>query len=98
MPTTIRLRCALLLLAIGSLSAGCEFLTGPYGDYPAPPETGDGWVTATPEQVGMGSDSLVALVNFINSTEEHLIHSILIVREQRLVFEEYWPGTRPSTT
>jgi len=41
---------------------------------------------------GDEADSLFALLDLIETTEDHLIHSILIVRDQTLVFEEYWPG------
>lgn len=35
---------------------------------------------------------LVDLTDRIARTEGHLLHSLVIVRDQKLVFEEYWPG------
>ena len=75
------------------LVAGCDSQTDPRGDYERPPETGDGWTTASPEAVGMEDDTLLDLLDLINRTSDHLIHSVLIARDQKLVFEEYWPGS-----
>jgi CubicO group peptidase (beta-lactamase class C family) len=41
----------------------------------------------------MDRGPLQDLLSLIADTEDHMIHSILIVKDQRLVFEEYWTGT-----
>ncbi len=71
----------------------CDSAVGPANDYERPVRTGDGWDTATLEQVGMDAEPLLDLLRLIESTDDHLIHSLLVVREGKLVFEEYWPGT-----
>ncbi len=73
----------------------CSDSTGPNsseGLYPRPLQINDGWETASPEEVGMTSDSLLALIELISNTEDHLFHSVLIVKDNKLVFEEYWDG------
>jgi CubicO group peptidase (beta-lactamase class C family) len=86
------LRSYVLLWLVVSIGAACDLLTGPDDGYQIPLATDDGWETASLEEVGMEPDSLLALLDLIADTEDHLIHSILIVKNQRLVFEEYWPG------
>jgi CubicO group peptidase (beta-lactamase class C family) len=75
------------------LPATCDSATGPPDGYPIPAPTGDGWQTASLESVGMDPGPLQDLVELISNTDNHLIHSILIVKDQRLVFEEYWSGS-----
>lgn len=41
----------------------------------------------------MAPPPLRRLLNLIEDTDGHLIHSILIVKDGKLVFERYWPGT-----
>jgi CubicO group peptidase (beta-lactamase class C family) len=81
-----------LVLALAALTLGCSWLGGPASPG-RPPETGDGWQTAAPEDLGMDPASLLELMDLIDSTEHHLWHSVLIVKDQKLVFERYWPGT-----
>ncbi len=61
-------------------------------DIDRPPQNGDGWETAFPQQVGIDSAPLADMLDLIASTENHLIHSLLIVKDRKLVLEEYWPG------
>ena len=56
----------------------------------APEKTNDGWETATPEAVGMNPDTLLAMIDEINSYPNHGIHSVLIVKDNKLVFEKYF--------
>jgi len=72
--------------------SACDAGTGPDG-YQKPPQTGDGWATASLEQVGMNPQPLLDLLELIDTTEQHLFHGLVIARSQRLVFEQYWPGT-----
>lgn len=82
------LRVALVPLVV---TVGCSWLGGP--DSPRrPPETGDGWETASLEDVGMDPAPLLELVDLINHAEHHLWHGVLIVKDEKLVFEQYWPG------
>jgi CubicO group peptidase (beta-lactamase class C family) len=70
----------------------CDWLTGPDG-YEQPPQTNDGWATASLEHVGMDPEPLLDLLDLVAHTDNHLLHGLLIVRHRRLVFEEYWRGT-----
>ena len=90
MQTTARFH--VLLSLVLPLGVACDFFTGPRNEYPIPPRTNDGWETVSLEDVGMEADSLLALMDLIAITDDHMIHSILIVKDQKLVFEEYWPG------
>lgn len=84
-------RCVLFFLAVELLACN-ESPTGLINSLERPPETGDGWQTATPESVGMDSKPLRNLLDHIGATDDHQIHSLLMVRDGRLVLESYWPG------
>ncbi|MGD8362920.1 MAG: serine hydrolase [Gemmatimonadota bacterium] len=75
------------------LLLSCDFLTGPDDGLPVPQQTNDGWRTASPARVGMDPGPLEDLLDRISGTPDHRLHSLLIVRNGKLVFEEYWPGT-----
>ena len=77
----------LLLLAFG-----CDWLNGLENGYQKPQQTNDGWETASLEQVGMDPGPLLNLLDVISNTDNHMMHSLLIVKDQKLVFEEYWAG------
>ena len=68
--------------------------TPPYEGYvyTVPEETGDGWETASLSSVGMSTDGLVNLVDRINIKLYTEVHSVVIVKNDKLVFEEYFPG------
>jgi CubicO group peptidase (beta-lactamase class C family) len=80
-----------LVLAL-TLAAACDVSTDPRDSYVAPVQTNDGWRTAAVEAVGMSREPLDNMLSTIAATEDHMIHSILIVRDGRLVFEVYWDG------
>ncbi|UCG85750.1 MAG: serine hydrolase [Gemmatimonadota bacterium] len=84
--------CCLLFLPLATLALSCETPTDLQQSYRVPIQTNDGWTTATVESVGMQRDPLESMLGLIAATGDHMIHSILIVRNQRLVFEEYWDG------
>ncbi|MGD8306996.1 MAG: serine hydrolase, partial [Ignavibacteria bacterium] len=63
----------------------------------APENTGDGWETASLESVGLDPNRFISLMNNLNSTYNHLIHGIVVIKNNRLVFEEYFDGiTHPT--
>lgn len=74
-----------------ALASACDSPTGPEHGY-VPVQTGDGWQTASLDEVGMDPGPLEELLERIDSTENHLIHGILIVKDRKLVFEKYWDG------
>lgn len=94
---TINKASLLLLLLSGYFFFGCEedTSTNPPGEnyvYTVPEETGDGWSTASLSSVGMSSYRLVTLVNKIEANSYTEVHSIVIIKNDKLVFEEYFPG------
>lgn len=66
-------------------------LTGD-NNYPIPEETGDGWETASLSSVGMNTNRLFTLINKINNNSYTEVHSIVIIKDDKLVFEEYFSG------
>jgi CubicO group peptidase (beta-lactamase class C family) len=92
MKTRRPLYCSGLTVPALLLAAACGSPTTPEYSYPIPSQTGDGWQTASLESVGMDPAPLQALVDLISSTPDHMMHGIVIIKDQRLVFEEYWPG------
>ena len=50
------------------------------------------WDTAQPDEVDINEELLAELIARINNKEYQNIHSILIIKDGNLVFEEYFPG------
>jgi CubicO group peptidase (beta-lactamase class C family) len=74
------------------LAAACGSPAAPEDSFPIPAQTTDGWQTASLESVGMDPAPLQALLDLITTTPDHRMHGIVIIKDQRLVFEQYWPG------
>ena len=64
---------------------------GPY-TYREPTAGTDGWQVAAPEDVGLDRAALEAMVNGVAQGEGGLIHSLLVVRNGKLVLDEYFHG------
>jgi CubicO group peptidase (beta-lactamase class C family) len=60
--------------------------------YQVPVQENDGWVTTSLSAVGIDTATITNLMNFLLNRERHYIHSILIVKDGNLVFEEYFSG------
>ena len=60
--------------------------------YLVPTETGDGWETASLNDVGMDEAPIIEMMNGLSSMDEHPIHGIVIIKDNKLVFEEYFSG------
>lgn len=60
--------------------------------YAPPPRTDDGWPVATAPDAGIPATRVEALVEQIVAGRAGVIHSLLIVRDGRLVVEEYFHG------
>jgi CubicO group peptidase (beta-lactamase class C family) len=88
----------LVICTFGGLSscAQDEKPTEPSGGYryQVPEQTGDGWETASLASVGMAEKPLVDLMDCLHETEGHNIHSLVIIKDGKLVFEEYFPGEK----
>ena len=60
--------------------------------YQVPEKTNDGWETANLTDVGISSKKLYEVVDLININILKEVHSILIIKNGKLVFEEYFQG------
>ena len=60
--------------------------------YAIPSVYEDGLETSSLESVGMDVVSIGEMMNCINATKGHTIHNILIIKNKKLVFEEYFEG------
>ena len=60
--------------------------------YSVPELTDDGWSVGDAEEAGLNTDILSDMMNHIRDTEGHNIHSILVFKDGKLVFEEYFEG------
>jgi CubicO group peptidase (beta-lactamase class C family) len=61
--------------------------------YKVPPSTGDGWQNASLSDVKMDEGKIAELVNNIRSKPANgNIHGIVIIKNGKLVLEEYFPG------
>jgi CubicO group peptidase (beta-lactamase class C family) len=63
----------------------------PY-EYSVPEQTDDGWNTGTLTEVNIQSEKLIQLVDYINYGIFKRVHCVIIVRQNKLVFEEYFSG------
>jgi CubicO group peptidase (beta-lactamase class C family) len=57
-----------------------------------PPVLGDGWTVATPSDVGLDDARLSGLSAFLKQWPKHNVHAVVVVRQGKLVFEQYFPG------
>jgi CubicO group peptidase (beta-lactamase class C family) len=64
----------------------------PYADR-APAQLDDGWATASLKTAGMDPAPLEAMANTIRRYPAWNVHAVLIERDGRLVFEEYFAGS-----
>jgi len=67
-------------------------------NYTIPEVFDDGLETSSLESVGLDLVPIVEMMNYINSTEGHVIHNILILKNNKLVFEEYFKGYKLNYT
>jgi CubicO group peptidase (beta-lactamase class C family) len=89
---------AVLLASLSLAAVGCS-ASGP-GDewvYRQPVQAGDGWETASLAAAGVDPAPLTELMNRLRDNPEHRIEGILIVKDGRLVFEEYFDGISHPT-
>jgi len=60
--------------------------------YKKPDQLNDGLQTATLKEVGLNEKIIQKMVDSIVNGNYSRIHSVLILRNNKLVFEQYWPG------
>jgi CubicO group peptidase (beta-lactamase class C family) len=88
---------SVLLICISCIHLSCNNdATEPFvkSKYHVPVQTGDGWETANAASVGINETILARLLDNLDQTSDHRIHSILIVKDGKLVFEVYFPGDK----
>jgi len=81
-------------LALCAFTCSDESPTGydtPYV-YTVPTQTNDGWETAALTDVGIDETPISQFMNELLNTIDHRIHGILIIKNSRLVLEEYFSG------
>jgi CubicO group peptidase (beta-lactamase class C family) len=84
---SIAIVASLMGTANGQLPAPARSYT-----YAAPPALNDGWNTGSLEQAGIDRQRIEAMTNSIRAHPEFNIHAVLIERDGRLVYEEYFSG------
>ncbi|MGD2152527.1 MAG: serine hydrolase [Gemmatimonadales bacterium] len=62
--------------------------------YTPPQQTDDGWETADLADVGISLEPLADLIRRLRSLPDTLVHGILIIKDRKLVFEEYFRGIK----
>ena len=60
--------------------------------YKMPKELADGWKVARVQDIDIDSDLITSSMQHLRSVEKLQVHSYLIVKNDRLVFEEYFGG------
>ena len=75
-----------LLISVGCISCESSY------NYQIPKQTKDGWQTASLDDVGIKKKKLGDLVKQIRRKKYQNIHSLLIIKDGKLVFEEYFDG------
>ena len=90
-PFYLLLPAAACALACGDAPTATEDDLLPY-EYVVPPETGDGWPTASLADVGLAEDRFIHLMDLIRTETYANVHGIVVVKDGRLVFEEYFDG------
>jgi hypothetical protein len=60
--------------------------------YSQPQQMVDGLETASLADVGMEAGPMVEMMNYLNLNNSHTIHNILIIKNNKLVFEAYFEG------
>jgi CubicO group peptidase (beta-lactamase class C family) len=66
--------------------------------YTPPQETDDGWETADLADVGISLEPLAELIERLRTLPDTLVHGILIIKDRKLVFEEYFRGIKYTGT
>ena len=62
------------------------------GAYRTPPRLEDGWQPGTPEELGLRRAPLEQMTEAVRRGDYANVHSVLIVKDGRLVYEEYFEG------
>ena len=82
----------LILSLILIVSFSCKKNRLPDYEYIIPELTDDGWEVSSADEAGLNSNNIAEMMDYINETPDHNIHSILIFKDDYLIFEEYFEG------
>ena len=93
-PKTTIATAAFLAAGLTLLLAAEDQPHGPF-QYRVPEKTNDGWETASFSSQNMDVRLITELLDRINTHAYTNIHSVLLVRSNKLVFEQYSPGIQP---
>ena len=83
-----------LLSIIALLITSCKKDFSDYYHYNPPEQINDGLKTGTLKQVGMDSNMIIKAIGRIDHNKYGQVHSMLIYKDDLLVFEEYFEGNR----
>lgn len=89
---TMRFAAGLVLLLAGSMAAPPRVVAQEPDRGAAPEQIQDGWRTAAPAEVGMNPARLEDLTRSLRRGEHGNVHAVLIEKDGRLVYEEYFSG------
>ena len=95
MKSSLSLLLAGAVVAAVSVAANGQQTASPPGiasSYVIPPALNDGWMTGSLEQVGIDRGRIEAMTDSIRAHPELNVHAVLIERDGRLVYEEYFAG------
>lgn len=81
-----------IIIGLVLFLASCNKEDEPGYTYEIPTLTDDGWEVSSSNESGLDSAQLTEMVNYLESRYVHNIHSIVIVKNDKLVFEKYFEG------
>ena len=90
--TSFALAGALAALAATAAAQSAPPAPKPPVVYTIPASLGDGWTTGTAERVGIDRRRLEQMTESIRSHPDDNVHAVLIERDGRLVYEDYFSG------
>jgi CubicO group peptidase (beta-lactamase class C family) len=82
----------LLILGMVFFLGSCDKEGGPDYQYEIPPAIDDGWDVGSADEEGLSTSQLKDMMDYLESRYVHNIHSIIIVKNNTLVFEKYFEG------
>jgi CubicO group peptidase (beta-lactamase class C family) len=85
-------KAALVFLILLLTIIACRFEPSIKYNYQAPENIGDGLITGTLDEVNIDTEMIEKAINDINRGKYKDVHSMLIFKDGKLVFEEYFPG------
>lgn len=85
-------RILFLIIGIVLILGSCNKEEDSGYTYEIPSLTSDGWEVGSSNEVGLDAAQLTEMVSYLASRYVHNIHSIVIVKNDKLVFEKYFEG------